>query len=60
MTDGRVIDLLELLYARSYVMFGEDKEIERLIKELRETMSRDESLKTTRIVSKERDEEDRA
>lgn len=36
MTDGRVIDLLELLYARGYVMFGEDKEIERLIKELRE------------------------
>jgi len=36
MTDGRVIDLLELLYARGYVMFGEDKEIERLIKELKE------------------------
>jgi len=37
MTDGRVIDLLELLYARGYVMFGEDKEIEGLLKELRET-----------------------
>ena len=36
MTDSRVIDLLELLYARGYVMFGEDKEIERLLKELRE------------------------
>ena len=53
----RIVDLLEMLYARGYTMFGEDKEIERLIKELRET---DESLKTTRIVSKERDEEDRA
>ena len=36
MTDKRVIALIERLYARGFVMFGEDKEIERLIKELRE------------------------
>lgn len=34
MIDKRIVDLLGLLYQRGYVMFGEDKEIERRLKEL--------------------------